>query len=311
MEFYHKSKLVKLKSLSQLYSLLQISPNELRQIIAYPEYESFRIPKKSGGYRSIDAPVPKLKVIQSKLNDFLSDYYYTIKPDCVHGFIRKTSVKATWNTKSNAAAHVGKDYVLNMDLQDFFHSIEALYVQSMFTSGMFQCNDALATALALICCYKRKLPMGSPTSPVISNMYCYEMDIRLQTYCKLVDITYTRYADDLTFSSNNEISETDIKYIREVIFMQNLTVNESKCRIQSKFGKQWVTGLKVNEKVNVDRKYKRIIRAILYDMKKNGVEAAARRHYGISPDYTIPDNVLKGFVASLEGMKGYVNYINK
>jgi RNA-directed DNA polymerase len=178
-------------------SLLDIPDNRLvYYLFRLPDHESyavFEIPKKSGGIREIAAPISSLKIIQQKLNQVLQSVYEP-KPS-VYGFRSQRSIL------SNARVHAGRKFVFNLDLVDFFPSINFGRVRGMFMGFPYHRNAAVATVLAQICCFNNQLPQGAPTSPVVSNMICAKMDAQLQRLAKSYKCTYTRYADDLTFST--------------------------------------------------------------------------------------------------------------
>jgi RNA-directed DNA polymerase len=142
--------------------------------------------------------------------------------------------------------------------------------------------------------------MGAPTSPVISNLACFLFDRRLMRFAEEQQLTFTRYADDLTFSSNRKISDTTITAIKDIISSYGLVVNEQKTRTFTAKGSQVVTGLKVNEKVNVDRTYIRNIRAMLHNWDKNGLVKAAAQNLN---EYQFI-NILKGKLDFLSMVRG-------
>lgn len=156
-------------------------------------YDSFDIPKRMGGKHRILAPFPALKFIQRKLGQILQ-MVYEPKPS-VHGLGSGRSVV------SNARRHLKKRYVLNIDLEEFFPSINYGRVRGMFLAKPYNLDPSVATALAQICCFENQLPQGAPTSPVVSNMICAQLDTQLQRLAKEHKCTYTRYADDLSFST--------------------------------------------------------------------------------------------------------------
>jgi RNA-directed DNA polymerase len=155
-------------------------------------YTTFYVSKKSGGRRQISAPITALKIIQQKLNQVLQQVYQP-KP-AVHGFTLDKSIV------TNAKEHSRRKYVLNVDIKDFFPSINFGRVRGLFMAWPYNLNDSVATVLAQICCYNNELPQGAPTSPIISNMICAKMDSQLQGLAKKHQCFFTRYADDITFS---------------------------------------------------------------------------------------------------------------
>jgi RNA-directed DNA polymerase len=243
-------------------------------------YVTFDIAKKSSGVRKITAPATALKIIQQKLNQVLQNVYQP-KPS-VHGFIYGRSIVA------NAEAHSKrrKKYVFNIDLIDFFPSINFGRVRGMFMAIPYERNPDVATVLAQICCFNNELPQGAPTSPIISNMICAKMDSQLQRLAKKHRCTYTRYADDITFSTSlstfpsalaqtNSLGQLEVgKELCRIIKGNGFEINLSKVRLQTRNGRQEVTGLTVNEFPNVRRKYVRQIRAMLHAWEKFGLENA-------------------------------------
>ena len=250
------------------------------------KYTHFEIPKKSGGVRSIQAPISPIKIIQAKLNQVLQ-FVYTPKPS-VHGFILDRSIL------TNAQGHTNKRHVLNLDLKDFFPSINFGRVRGLFMAAPYNLPEKVATILAQICCFENCLPQGAPTSPIISNMICARMDTQLQRLAKEYRCFYTRYADDLSFSTTahkfphalafvaDSTGEVSIGHkLAKVINDNGFKINYSKVRLQSCFQHQEVTGLTVNKFPNVKRKFIRHIRAILNDWEKNGLEIAKKRFHEI------------------------------
>lgn len=192
-----------------------------------------------------------------------------------HGFIPKRDIV------TNASEHVNKRYVLNFDLENFFESISFRRVRQMFIS-YFGFNDKVATTLANICCHpKGFLPQGAATSPVISNIIANGLDKELTRIAKNSKWSkYTRYADDITFSTDKRKFPQEIaqlidghivlsEIILNVIQKHGFTINHKKTRLQNHKENQTVTGITVNEKLNVNRKYIRRIRSILDCIEKN------------------------------------------
>lgn len=270
-------------------------------------YKKFLVPKKKGGVREIYAPEKELKKLQKRLNYYLQAYYLMVKPKEVHGFtVNRGYTGNRCNIAANAQMHTGKKYVLNIDLKDFFPGIPAKRVKELFTSPLFAFNEQIATALALLTTYEGRLPAGAPTSPVISNFICIQLDEELKQFCDSNQLTYSRYADDLTFSANYQINDDVQLDIICLIHKNGFRVNEKKCRITSANRRQTVTGLTVNEKVNIDRKMLKKIRAMLHDATTNGVRAAARNHFNISGN--VDEQWIDKFVYRL---RGYINFIGQ
>ena len=156
-------------------------------------YIEFNISKKYKGERIISSPNEKLKQIQKNIAEILLDIY---KPKhCVHSFVRNK------NVATNAKPHVQARHILRLDLENFFSSIHFGRVRNLF-EATFNFPREVSTLLARICCFKGCLPQGAPTSPIISNMICLRMDAQLTRLANDCRCKYTRYADDITFSTN-------------------------------------------------------------------------------------------------------------
>ncbi|MFT5118035.1 MAG: RNA-directed DNA polymerase [Kiritimatiellia bacterium] len=241
------------------------------------QYTSFTIPKKSGGDRTILAPSNLLKFIQSSLSNLLQDCIDEINKakyvdgrftsKLSHGFVRNRSIM------TNAMMHLNQKNVLNIDLKDFFDSFNFGRVRGFFiANNHFKLNSHIATVIAQIACYDNKLPQGSPCSPVITNLITHSLDIRLASLAKQHSCTYSRYADDITFSSREAtfpkkiMLETIDEYIagkklKSEIRRAGFEMNQEKTRIQYKDSRQDVTGLVVNKKPNVKKEYWRTVKA--------------------------------------------------
>jgi len=295
-----------LETPADLCHFLKTSFLDLEEIINNPTYKQYAIRKKNGGERKICAPEKNLKKIQRRLNYFLQAYYLWIKPKEVHGFVIHPHYLGKYcNIVENAKVHTQKKHVLNIDLKDFFPSITAKQVKNIFTSSYFNYTEEIANALTLLVTYEGKLPTGAPTSPVISNFVCYQLDSDLINFCKDNQLAFTRYADDLTFSSNTVISTDNLLEIINLIKKNNFIINEKKLRLKNCNRKQTVTGLTVNEIVNVDRKLLKKIRAMLHDLTTNGIEEAVKRHFA---NTNLEQTASAKFIHRLEG---YINFVGQ
>jgi RNA-directed DNA polymerase len=243
-------------------------------------YLTFPVRKKTSGVRQISSPNTALKIIQKKLNKVLQCVYEP-KPS-VQGFTPRK------NIVTNAVLHSNKRNVLNLDLRDFFPSIHFGRVRGLFMAYPYFINPLAATTLAKICCFDNQLPQGAPTSPIVSNMICAKLDSQLQQLAKKHKCTYTRYADDMTFSTSlrsfhvtlvriNELGQIEIgKELNRIIRENDFEINTDKVRVQINSRHQDVTGLTVNEFPNVRRKFVRQIRAMLHAWEKFGLENAQK-----------------------------------
>lgn len=299
--------LKRLKRIDQLGSLLRLDPFRLNYHLNKPIYFVFQIPKKKGGLRKIQSPNEELKMMQQKLNRFLQAMYFEIKPSSVHGFvINPLDIESAYGIHSNAKAHVGKKHILNLDIQNFFSSISAKQVKTALMKAPFNFCEESANLITLLGSYEKKLPTGAPTSPVLSNIACYNFDKELETFAIGHNLTYTRYVDDLTFSSDTRIPDESLTKLRELISRHGFALNEKKFRLQSNKSKQTVTGLVVNQKVNVDRRYIRRLRAMLHSWEKLGVEIAAAKHFNATK---LSIEYVQKFVRKLAGQIQFVGQI--
>lgn len=253
--------------------------------ICKKRYKKFSIKKKSGENREILAPVGALKSIQKCLK-LIFECIYEPSPYAT-GFISNKSIV------DNAKCHLSKNYVYNIDLKDFFPSIHLHRVKACLHNEPFSLSnkkgtaqEALAFLIGKLCTHPIKttdgkivdaLPQGAPTSPIISNIIAQRLDRRLGGLSKKVGVNYTRYADDITFSSNHSVYAKGSDFqleLNRIILDQNLIINEKKVRLQRNLHSQEVTGLIVNNKVNVHRSYVKNLRTILNNWEKTGYKYA-------------------------------------
>lgn len=234
-------------------------------------YTSFEIPKKSGGVRKINAPLDNLKYIQKKLANAIYNHVEKErkKNNISHGFEKRK------NIITNAKIHRNKRFVFNIDLENFFDSIHFGRVRGFFNKNKnFLLPLEVATVIAQLSCYEKKLPQGAPTSPIISNLICEILDSRLLKIARKYRLDYTRYADDLTFSTNDkkflEFYRLFVEELSNEINKAGFSINENKKRLQLKNKRQIVTGLVVNEKINVIRNYYKETRAMAHKLYRTG-----------------------------------------
>ena len=294
-----------LRRIDDLATILGMKSIYLKTLALNPEYKTFKIPKKSGGLRQIEAPSMALKRVQKILNYYLQPAYSIFRPEFVHGFIIKDEkVADSIGIISNARTHISKSNILTIDLEDFFHSFKAQDVWTLFSGDPFSFPEPLANMLTMLTTWYDMLPTGSPTSPVLSNFLTFTLDKKLSDLTAAKKGVYTRYADDMTFSFDSWIPVDIIQKIKMIILGEGFRLNNKKFRIQSGNRCQMVTGLVVNEKVNVSRKYIRQVRAILFDWTINGIEKAGARYFGM--DYEQNFSYQSRF---LESLKGRIQFI--
>lgn len=225
-------------------------------------YKEFYIPKKSGGFRKIQAPSEFLETRQRWVKENILD---KIKfSDYAKGFKKKTSIV------DNAKEHCNKKYVLNIDLKNFFPSINYSKVFKLFCYIGY--TRGVSHLLTKLCTNEQgALPQGAPTSPCISNLVNLKLDKRLSCFAHSIGGVYTRYADDITISSNSN-PYNYMQTITKIVNEEGYQLNNKKTRIQNRGQKQEVTGLVVNDKVSVSRKIKKELNNAIYYIKKYGIE---------------------------------------
>lgn len=224
-------------------------------------YHVIKIPKKTEGYRKIEIPTQELKIIQSVI---LKDILEKIRiSNNANAFIKGKSIV------DNAKCHVGKEYVVTFDLTDFFTNIGYKRVFNIFY--YYGYTKEVSFALARLVTKDGYLPQGSPASPYISNIVCLKLDKRLGKLAEKIGCTYSRYADDITFSGNSDILNY-LELVKKIIFTEGFIINDKKTRIQSHNYRQEVTGIIVNNHIRVDKRYKQYLRQQIYYCNKFGID---------------------------------------
>ena len=228
-----------------LGQLLGMQTHLLQLLAVQPRYNTFRVPKKNGTFRLIEDPEPHLKQVQKRLNTYLQAVYYLRRTPAAYGFqIAVNGDNDARNILTNARQHVGKSWMLNADFQDFFHQVTYEWVVRLFSHDLFPFGVDLAELLARLTTYTGRLPMGAPTSPVLSNLAAIPFDSAVDTLARPQGWAYTRFADDLTLSGNDCFGPAAIQELRtEAVF--GLAFNESKFVVRSPAVEKIVTGLVV------------------------------------------------------------------
>nr|WP_315024189.1 reverse transcriptase family protein [uncultured Aminipila sp.] len=238
----------------------------LRQIlelrgVKLNSYKTFFI-KGNKKKRKIDSPSRKLKERQRWILKNILEKI-ALSDNCC-GFVRCKSIL------DNAKPHVGKEFILNMDIKDFFPSINQNAIEDIFSNLGYV--TPVARLLSEICCFNEVLPQGAPTSPYLSNIICIKMDYELNAFSKRINATYTRYADDITFSSSNDLNFAIVE-IREILVKYGFECNDLKTHMMKGVTRKIVTGLLVNEEIKILKQYKRKLKQEIYYCKKFGVTA--------------------------------------
>lgn len=243
----------------------------------YKEYKILKRNKKD--YRVINEPMPNLKEIQTWILDniLLSPGVLKRASPVVTAFIPERSII------DNAKCHVGKRTVLCMDLKDFFPSVHITQVYYAFREMGY--GRDVSGMLTNLCTYEKTLPQGAPTSPMLSNLVISHADELIQAHCETKGISYTRYADDLTFSSDKKFDIGQlIGYVSMVMDKSGFTINQLKTKVFHRNQSQNVTGIVVNEHMQVGKTYRKKIRQEMYYLQHFGLmKHYPYTHYPYSP----------------------------
>ena len=239
-------------------------------IMDFPEisYKTFFIKKRNGKLRKIEAPNKDLKKFQQYL---LQNYFNNLK---VHftavGFIKNK------NVKNGAYKHLNKSLLLCVDIKNFFTSIKKEYLYNIIKNIVK--NDYDTESILNLSTYNGVLPQGAPTSPMLANAYCYELDTELYNLAKHNKLNYTRYADDLSFSSDdiNFNFINLLKLITDILSKYGFILNHTKTRIINKNKRMTITGIVVNKKVNISKDKYKLLRAIIHNIKKHNIVLTAK-----------------------------------
>ena len=248
------------------------------------KYRAFMVRKRAGGERQIDAPHPLILKLQRKLLALLQEIYDP--PPSVFGHVKDRSIVG------NASIHVGRRYVANVDIADFYHSIHFKRIVGMLTSSRYGVERSVAMAIAQLCCHNGRLPVGAATSGIISNIVCGPLDSKLLRLAKRNGLRYSRYVDDITLSATNPesirsatgvemfgrfivrdpstLSDTFI----ELFASEGFQLNSKKMWFTSRQARQQVTSLVTNRKLNVTSEYVRDLRGAIHAIERFGVPAA-------------------------------------
>lgn len=315
----------KATSLHDLAAILNYTPSALSYLVYKrpAKYTQFSIPKSNGSPRQICAPCDELKALQRRVKTLLDECLATIESASLargaisHGFKRDHSII------TNAEPHKKRRYVFNVDLKGFFDSIHMGRVRGFLISNKdFKLNPNVATVMAQIMCHDDKLPQGSPTSPVASNLIGHLLDLRLVQLAKRNGCSYSRYADDLTFSTNKKTfpkeialsDENDNSWVAgpaltKIIQKSGFELNHEKTRMQYRTNRQSVTGLVVNQMTNTPAEVRRNARAMAFHLFNKG-------HYLVKGEVTGSEKAkplaVKDYtqLASLEGLFSFIYMVN-
>ncbi len=224
-------------------------------------YKVYKIKKRNGKYRTIYSPNPLLKNIQKNiLKNILNERSISKYAKAYH--------KGTC-LKDNAYPHLNKKIILKLDIIDFFENIEYQTIYNeCFNKSYFP--KAIGHLLTYLCTYESRLPQGAPTSSYISNLVMKDFDNELGNWCSKNNISYTRYSDDMTFSGDFNPTIV-IQKVRKMLYKYNLKINNKKIHVTNHSQQQNVTGIVVNDKLQLSSKYRNNIRQAIYYINKYGL----------------------------------------
>jgi len=229
-------------------------------------YNGFTIKKRNGKNRNILSPYNDLKRIQFNiLNDLLYDKRSS---KYAKAYIKNVSLI------DNVKIHKGYKYILKLDISSFFENISYVDIFNIYKEYGF--SDGLCSVLAHLTTYNEYLPQGAPTSPYLSNLVMRGFDYIIGEWCDKNNINYTRYSDDMTFSMN-EYNTDLIRFVRVNLYKYGLELNNDKICLINNSSQQKITGIVVNDKIQVDSKYRKTIRQEIYYINKFGIDEHIRR----------------------------------
>ena len=253
-------------------------------------YFVYKIPKKSGGTRTIYAPNYTLKYIQKQILEKLLKERYISK------YAKAYYTGAT--LKDNALNHINKPVILKLDIENFFENITFYLV---YEEIFYIFPENIRVLFTNLCLYENHLPQGAPTSPYIANIIMRDFDEKIGVWCAKRNISYTRYSDDLTFSGNFEPDEV-IRKVKEELFKKHFKINKKKIHVIKNHAQQRVTGVVVNKKAQVSKIYRKEIRKEMYYIKKYGIKSHLEKIHSLKTP--------QEYLQSLTGKINYVLMIN-
>lgn len=299
------------KSANAFYAHLGVGVKErnfLENYSAY-RYRTVSIPKKGGGKRTLMVPERRLKFLQRMTLALLEHLHSTRAP--VHGFIKGRGAV------TNASAHQTRPYLLNLDLRNYFGVISHRRVLGMLRAlGL---KEETALAVCAICVGNNQLPQGAPTSPILSNMIAYRLDRDLMSLAKANRLRYTRYADDISFSSYvmpttlfeggvpppGRVSVAQLSIaLRSAVLSNGFDINPKKVWFSGPKSRKEVTGLIVNEFTNVRRSFVRNLRAALYKVEKLGIAEAEKEYHARYGTTASLKQILRGRLEWIAHVRG-------
>jgi RNA-directed DNA polymerase len=279
-----------IKTLADLATYLGLPVSQLKKIDPASGYITFQIPKPgSNEMRTIEAPQGILKAVLERLADGLQWLYSDHRTPAAQGYIRSTVNDADKRTIfTNATKHLHHDYLLNIDLDNFFHQVTREKAEAIFSDNrFFKCDKATVSILSGLVCYHGRLPMGSPASPPLSNFATYDLDLDLLRWTHHHKIVYTRFVDDLSFSSKQPITPAHFEMISDMLKMHQFNPDPEKIKWYGKNDEKEVTGLLVGKNISLPPGYIRDLEEEIEKMKE------IKQYAQMYPDYTVLEWIQK------------------
>ena len=234
-------------------------------------YRHVLVPKRDGTFRRLDVPDEILKQVQRRITQRILVY----RPVTAYAAAYRYGARPAWN----AGAHLGQPLLMKLDIRHFFDSI--LYTQLkelVFPASIF--SEPVRILLSMLCYYRDRLPTGAPSSPAVTNILMRGFDARVGEFCRTLDVCYTRYCDDMSFSGDFDANRL-LSFVEAELSGMGFFLNPAKTRLVHCGQRQCVTGLVVNQRLNVPADYRRGLRQTLYYCQKFGIKAHLR-HIGES-----------------------------
>lgn len=280
--------------------ITDIIPTDHKNFNNKKYYRNFSINKQTHGMRDINAPLPTLDILQHFIKDNILDSY----PQRVSKYAK--AYKQNTSIKENVRFHRSSNYVIKLDVVDFFGNIDNKKVFLLFKSMGF--SPEIASILSVLCSLNdHSIPQGSVTSPQISNMIMFDFDNCIGNYAIQKSVRYTRYADDITISGNNIADLKSVSHeIYRLLYKMGLRLNSRKSRLLYPNQKQRITGITVNSVLNVDIKVRQNLRLELHHYLSDHSDYHLRSKLG--PDYSNYDHLT--YARHLLGKINFIIYVN-
>lgn len=259
------------KSVEDLAFYLNVKKRDLIDLRPENFYHTFQVPKHgSNEKRTIEAPYGLLKNILERLSDGLQWCYHDHKTDAAYGYVRSSDYENDKrNIYTNARKHLGMKYLVNVDFDDFFYQVDTIKVKNIFSDfSVFSFHPETETLLTQLVTHDGRLPMGSSTSPPLSNFSTIGVDLELLKWGKQNAITYTRYVDDLSFSSKKPITQNNFDQILQILQEFQFKIDQKKTKWYGKDDPKEITGLIVGKTIEIPDEFIKEFEKLLNKLKE-------------------------------------------